>query len=76
MLVNGDTGDDFNAEFWFANTGVGWCGACSGLGMLAGTLLSEAGNGAHIAVPKGAKDAGVSGSSFSSTRSLGRRLGV
>jgi hypothetical protein len=60
--VNCDIGEVLNAEFWFAKAAVGWCGECSGLGMLVGTLFNELEKGGDMAVPNREKDEGVRGS--------------
>jgi len=69
-LTKAEMGEVFRAEFWFAKTGAGWCGAWRGVGMREGTLSSDDGSGAEMAVPKAEKEDGVNGSG---RRRLGAR---
>ena len=52
----------FRAVFWLAMTGVGWYAGYGGVDGEEGILVVVGGSGEHIAVPKGEKNSGVSGS--------------
>jgi hypothetical protein len=59
-----EIGEVFSADFWFARTAGIWCAGYSGLEIALGDVGGvdkDAGKGEHIAVPKGAKEDGVSG---------------
>ena len=66
--MRGEIGLYFNAVDWLARVGSGWWAGWSGGGNGAalGTLDWEDGSGAVMAVPNGAKEAGVSGSGWMS----------
>ena len=73
LFNSGDIGEVFNAVAWFAMTGCGWYDGCWLWGIGLGYAVRFAVNGDVIAVPNGAKPAGVNGSACKIIESVVKR---